>query len=775
MLDNKVGAAYKILHNADYYGPLEFIFQVHDILRPDPLLISNAPLGERFQKAYKIIIEIIKSAKVGGIVTSKIPEESRIIGLQIVPNDGLDPLSVEQAKLQTQEVRDTLFKAGLVNTTPEKLDEFGSKLNLVKKLTPQEIDSGIDLARFGINGNDLREAGAKAAFLNAQEISSVENIATILDVVYESDEALLKRISLAAEKPTITFVDYSTTPPPTEGRFNNVFFESTDNGLSPIVGIGEDFAKNKAQGFIEDAFKKGAEKVAKKTLQKGAEAAVTKAAETGVAAVTKAAAGGVGATAGGAAATGATVAGGTVAVGVSLAGAAASAGITLVIEAAILLAKKVIQKIVEGFKRLYRILSGDEDPEKLILAGSSILFVGGIGFAIPALIILGGLGLIGSSMAILGGVTIARGVVGFGQTLYLAFAAAITGSTILAVILSFIGMLVFFAFAVYIIFTNSYVVPPNPVRTTPYVVDNEYIKLEKEATPNKFDNPPPSRTANYSIKITAIQGSLIVNSITYECKVVGLSAGRPCPPNPTLPTTPFVVPAGPPYEINYSVTYDSNYRDSIITDTVTVVADAPSAPGQTVSTSASVIIGNPPIDCPLITYNRNSPSGVFYGSYTPGNETQGHGSNRYWGTSGACAWSLPQSIGCYGPTSPQASSNVCYSQGSKCAQYGYAFDVFASPYGSVPEVFAPRVVGTSVTWNCSYAFANGGGSVGHTYRCSSGQYLLILTHMANGARTGTIRSGEKIGNLFNQSQATHLHLEFALGGVYQRPEDYFCK
>src|SRR3990170_5079580 len=150
MLDNKVGAAYKILHNADYYGPLEFISQVHDRLRPDPLLISNAPLGERFQKAYKIIIEIIKSAKVGGIVTSKIPEESRIIGLQIVPNDGLDPLSVEQAKLQTQEIREAFFKAGLIDSNPEKLAEISTKLNLTKKLAPEEVNSGMNLARFGI-------------------------------------------------------------------------------------------------------------------------------------------------------------------------------------------------------------------------------------------------------------------------------------------------------------------------------------------------------------------------------------------------------------------------------------------------------------------------------------------------------------------------------------------------------------------------------------------------------------------------------------------------
>ncbi len=90
------------------------------------------------------------------------------------------------------------------------------------------------------------------------------------------------------------------------------------------------------------------------------------------------------------------------------------------------------------------------------------------------------------------------------------------------------------------------------------------------------------------------------------------------------------------------------------------------------------------------------------------------------------------------------------------------------------SVYAPSMGGQQLTWNCSYGFANGGGRAGHTYICSSGQYRLILTHMKKGAKTGTINSGEQIGELYPMDNA-HLHIELAINGQYIKPENYLCR
>jgi hypothetical protein len=47
--------------------------------------------------------------------------------------------------------------------------------------------------------------------------------------------------------------------------------------------------------------------------------------------------------------------------------------------------------------------------------------------------------------------------------------------------------------------------------------------------------------------------------------------------------------------------------------------------------------------------------------------------------------------------------------------------------------------------------------------------------MNKNAKTGLVKSGEKIGTLYNQGTNTHLHLEFQLSGKWEKPENYFCK
>lgn len=339
-------------------------------------------------------------------------------------------------------------------------------------------------------------------------------------------------------------------------------------------------------------------------------------------------------------------------------------------------------------------------------------------------------------------------------------------------------------FIIYIINTSSYVVPPfgGSIANPPPTQTNAYIQVTKTPNPDRIQNSQltDGETVTYTVTITALQGTLTDLSISYTCVVVPQNT-RPACPDPTPDPVTILPPgsqiqAGGTQTITYTQTFDSSFQDSIINDVITVRAYVSATPViQTAATSATVIIGTPPIDCPLVSYDTK---GKSWASYTPGNETSGHGSNAYWNIPAnqpACNYGIPQYTGCEGPTDPAASNNICYSQTSKCAQYGFAYDVW--PIGSM-NVIAPNVLGQSQTWNCGYGFSNT--PRGFTYICSSGLYSLVLTHLnrplANGSLIGgTFNSGQQIGTLFPFTDGnTHLHMEFAINGIYQRPEDYFC-
>jgi|GEM_PF-5153397 len=329
------------------------------------------------------------------------------------------------------------------------------------------------------------------------------------------------------------------------------------------------------------------------------------------------------------------------------------------------------------------------------------------------------------------------------------------------------GLALLTALIVLIINSGAYITPL-PTKTFGDI-ESPYIDLEKVANPECLDGPGSScgdlpGDVTYTIRIRAKKSTLTNVHIANEYRVVGEGSSGALPPAPAI-DIPVIISPTEPYEFSYTMTYGEDLDNSIVIDTVTVYADVPEQPGIAAATSASVVIGNPPIDCPL-------PGGhITWGSYTPGDETsRSHGNNRYWKMMGSpyCRYGLPQGL-CYGPIDPRASSNECYWKPNSCSFYGYAIDVSGGD-----DVYAPTVLGESVSWSCSYAFANGGGSSGHTYKCRGGSYTLVLTHMEkSSASSGTFTSGQKIGKL-HQNSNKHLHLEFLIDGRGQRPEDFFC-
>lgn len=164
----------------------------------------------------------------------------------------------------------------------------------------------------------------------------------------------------------------------------------------------------------------------------------------------------------------------------------------------------------------------------------------------------------------------------------------------------------------HIITTGAYVVPQyfNPIYT-PGVQTNPYISVTKTASPTQIQNSDlnDDETITYTVVITALQGALTDISIEYTCRVIRDGTIPDCPtPQPDFTRNPAPIlppgnqiPAGGTHTFTYTQTFtpNSNFDDSIVLDTITVRGFvAGIAPIQTVTASASVIIGNPPTECP---------------------------------------------------------------------------------------------------------------------------------------------------------------------------------
>lgn len=385
------------------------------------------------------------------------------------------------------------------------------------------------------------------------------------------------------------------------------------------------------------------------------------------------------------------------------------------------------------------------------LAGGGLLLGGpGVGLA--------GLGLGLAATGTLGAfATGTFGVLGFiGRSIGIAIATP--------VIITLLTLPPLVAFIMLIINNSAYVVPPGSLGDkTISIIESPYIGVTKTAEPTgPLSNSDIPITVTYKVTIRAKKNGLTNIKIKDSCQVISKDSIE-CPvftsPDPSIPTS--ISPTST-FTFNYKGRLDKKFNDSVVINTITVTADDTEQKGATSEVSSSITIGNPPISCPV---PGATPDNSMNYSYNSSNNT-GHGSNAYWtamcGNDRGCwyYYPLPQSTSCKKP--------------GDCPYYGYAYDVF--PNGS-NDVFAPSVLGKDVTWNCEYAFSNGGGKAGHTYYCNStdGNFHLVLTHMKNGAKTGNIKSGEKIGTLYNQGGNTHLHIEFQADGRWQKPENYFCK
>lgn len=200
-----------------------------------------------------------------------------------------------------------------------------------------------------------------------------------------------------------------------------------------------------------------------------------------------------------------------------------------------------------------------------------------------------------STFVATGGVMGAAGAMGgFLTASFFAIIGATINSIAKPLILSLLGTVAFVALVFFIINSGAYVVPPD-TGSSINIDQNPYISVSKVADISSAPNPNPTITVNYTVTVSAPQGS--ISNIVFQngCTVVK-NGGSPTCSAPLPPETPAIIDPTSPFVFKYSQTYDSKYTDSLVTDTFSVTATTPQGQGNSLS-SASVIIGNPPTKC----------------------------------------------------------------------------------------------------------------------------------------------------------------------------------
>jgi len=262
------------------------------------------------------------------------------------------------------------------------------------------------------------------------------------------------------------------------------------------------------------------------------------------------------------------------------------------------------QFILGKIKDLVSKLKSKEGKENALALLFGLMVIGGIvlGGPLGAALVVGGLvpGL-GYMATKAGGVgSLGSSIGSYGQ----AFMAGVTGvafpSITAPLIISFVSIPVAIAIILFIINSGAYIVPPK-TSLIAGLIESPYVGVTKTASPSgPFENSSLPITIEYTIEVVAKKGTLSNIQFEDECRVI-IDGNKPSCPNPSsdTPEEPEFISPTSSFSFSYSRTYASpTFEDSLIIDTFTVTADAPEKQGARAATTASVIIGDPPSECP---------------------------------------------------------------------------------------------------------------------------------------------------------------------------------
>jgi murein DD-endopeptidase MepM/ murein hydrolase activator NlpD len=291
-------------------------------------------------------------------------------------------------------------------------------------------------------------------------------------------------------------------------------------------------------------------------------------------------------------------------IGIKLGLQAVGSTVPIIGNVAAFVGEKIIGKIIEKFKDFISSLKTKEGKEKVLMYLFGTMAVGGIilGGPLGAVLVLGSLfPCLGFMATKAGGFgPLGTSVGGYGQ----AFLAGITGVLLPSIgapiIAAIISVPILIAVILFIINSGAYIVPPK-TSLVAGLIESPYVGATKTANPTgPFENNELPITIEYTIEVIAKKGTLSNIVFEDECQVIRDGNKPSCPdPSSDTPEEPKIISPTSSFSFTYSRTYSSpTFEDSLIIDTFTVTADAPEKQGAQTATTASVIIGNPPDECP---------------------------------------------------------------------------------------------------------------------------------------------------------------------------------
>lgn len=360
-----------------------------------------------------------------------------------------------------------------------------------------------------------------------------------------------------------------------------------------------------------------------------------------------------------------------------------------------------------------------------LVCGVPTLVFGMIFRAVPLMIIGGGLIAAGTvsrtavSAFLIGAVLFVRAVA-------LSLLVLITTPIIIA----FLVIPIVVAVILFIINSGAYLVPPMAYQQ-PGPIVSPYIGVTKTPNPpGPFANLNLPLTVEYTITVTAKKGTLTNINFKYECRVTKENSSPPCPdPIPAIPAPPASISPSSPFTFTYKQTFPApTFEDTGVTDTFIVTADTLGAAGTSFAASASIVIGNPPAECP--SEWPVYPQGEPYLRVTQGPHTRGG-----WGTHSAV-----EAIDIF---SPQDSINNFIGHSILATHTGKVYAGSGGNYGRFIDITSTCVTtdGASLEVTSRYAHLSG---------------------IPAGIITGRVATkGQTIGYGGNSGTAdAHLHYEF---------------
>ena len=283
------------------------------------------------------------------------------------------------------------------------------------------------------------------------------------------------------------------------------------------------------------------------------------------------------------------------------------------------------QAIIGKIKNFISSLKSKKGKEKILALVFGSMVVGGIvlGGPIGAALVIGGfvpgLGLLTTKAGGFG--PLGKSIGSYGQAFMTGLTGVVFPSIAAPLILSFISIPILIAIILFIINSGAYIVPPK-TSLVAGLIESPYIGVTKTASPaGPFDNNDLPITIEYTVEIIAKKGTLSNIKFTDECQVIKDDIKPRCPnPNPAPPEEPNIISSTSPFSFSYSRTYSSPaFENSLVIDTFTLTADAPEKQGAEAAAAASVIIGNPPDECPNGWPAFGALTQGAYAPYTHGN------------------------------------------------------------------------------------------------------------------------------------------------------------